>query len=250
MKKYKTFVKENKEFFTSETDMKNITPEELKLVQSLKDITKKSNVEGSHYIFLKEPVKVGSLDGKDVLCNYFYLHENSFYNEDYLVYHILFDEKPSDLYDKEFDFTLINYGDIKTGVHEIRPYVDGQFQAPVDLHFHFDPNFLEIIYQAASKLDSAWIKKCEDAQKESRDWVRLCNNPEYRNKPLVIDWERQLQHVRSQIFYDKILNNREALPDIKRLKEMEELGETAYKAKQDKQAKLIGKLMKNWKPKE
>lgn len=109
MKKYETFVKENKEnyeFLTTESDIKGITSEELKLVKSLKVISKKSNVENGHYIFFKTPVNVGKLDGKDVLCNYYYLHENNFYDEDYLVFHLLFDEKPSNLYDKEFDFTL------------------------------------------------------------------------------------------------------------------------------------------------
>lgn len=138
---------------------------------------------------------------------------------------------------------LINYGDVKTGVHEIRPYVDGKFQAPVDLHFDFDSNFLEKLYKSASKLDSAWIKKCEDVQSESLDWIRMTNNPNRGNKPLEIDWERQLQHCRNQIFYEKILNNREDLPGIRNLREMEELGETAYKLKQEERSAWVKKYL-------
>lgn len=175
-------------------------------------------------------------------CNYYYVHVNPFYDEDYLVFSILYNEKKSKLYDKDWDFSLINYLDIRRGLHRTSTYNKKKhsFNKPVNLKFEFDDNFLEKLYNSASKLSMDWINKCDEVRKESRDWGRLCHQGQ--NTKLTIDWERQLYHLKCQIFYHRILNGHEDLPSIKELEEMEKLGEESYKEKMRKQSEFMKNL--------
>jgi hypothetical protein len=236
IKNYKEFITENvdSDRLGTELEIEGISNKEIDLINKLKRISEKSNVEGSHNIFFEIPIVVGKRSGKDVICNYFYLHDNPYWHENYLVFHVMYNErkyKNPKIYDKEFDFSLMNYFDIKRGVHSQRPYKKGQFLKPVAMKFQFDQDFLEKIYDSASKLNMEWIKKCEEVQKESRDWSRLCNQ---ERKP-EISWERQLYHTKCQIFYHKILNVQEDLTDIRRLEEMEKDGEKVYTEKMRKE---------------
>jgi hypothetical protein len=150
-----------------------------------------------------------------------------YHNADYLVFNILFDEyHKHKFYDKEFNFSLINYLDVKKGTHRIRQYQDGDFGPYVNMKFDFLPNFLEVLYPEALKCDEAWIEKCDEVRKESRAWGRKSHqqNPKFT-------WAEQVYHLQCKIFYHKILNNQVCFPDNTRLKEMEELGEEAYTAK-------------------
>jgi len=244
LKKYNDFLKEDVDDnnLHSELEIEGMTDNEILLVNKLKEISLKSNVEDDHYIFFKTPVKIGSRSGKDVLCNYFYVYDNSYYNMNYLVFHILYNEKPSEFYDKEWDFGLMNYFEIKRGVHNQRKMnKSGQFGKPMNYKFQFDKDFLEKLYNETLKLDNDWIKKCDEVRQESRDWARLC----HKGKP-IISWERDLYHSKCQIFYHKILDNQEDIPSIKELKEMEELGEVEYNKKMEKQNKMMRKLMAEW----
>jgi len=253
IKNYKEFIKENvdSDQLQSELEINGITDKEIFLINKLKEIAKKSNVEESHNIFFKEPVVIGQRSGKDVICNYYYIHENPYWNEDYLVFHIMYNEKPyknKQIYDRVWDFSLMNYMDIKRGVHSQRPYKKGEFGKPVNMRFQFDKDFLEKIYNSASKLSDEWIKEVDEVRKESRDWGRMCSNP--KGCP-NIDWERQLYHAKCSIFYNRILNVHEPVSEINTLKEMEEMGEEAYTAKMKRQSDLIADIIKDsdWFPK-
>jgi len=248
IKNYKEFINEkvDSDNLTTESEIDGITDKEIDLINKLKKICEKSDIgEKDHAIFFENPVVVGKRSGKDVICNYYNTHVNPFYDEDYLVFHVMYNErkyKNPRIYDKEFDFSLMNYMDVKRGVHSQRPYKKGQFLKAVNMKFQFNENFLEKIYDSASKLSDEWIKKCDEVRKESRDWSRLCGG----NVKSEITWERQLYHTKCQIFYHKILNCQEDLNGIKNLEEMEKDGEEIYKEKMRKQSEMMKGIMDDW----
>ena len=249
IKNYNEFIKENvdSDNLTSELEINGITDKEIDLINKLKMISEKSDIgeEADHNIFFENPVVVGKRGGKDVICNYYYVHDNPFYGMNYLVFHVMYNErkyKNPKIYDKEYDFSLMNYMDIKRGVHSQRPYKKGEFLKPVNMKFQFDEDFLQKIYDSASKLSDEWIKKCDEVRKESRDWGRQCNQKDRPN----FTWERKLYHTKCQIFYHKILNCQEDLTSIRNLEEMEKDGEQVYGEKMKKQNDMMKSIMDEW----
>jgi len=192
------------------------------------------------HVFLPNPVLVGHHNnGKECYCNYYYRHINEFYDEDYLVYHILYNETHDDkkITSRIWDFNLIRYEDFKKGIVKTRPYVDGKFLFEIEIKFDFFPDFLKKIAEEVSAIDNAWILECDEVMTESREWARLCR----LNKP--IDWERQLYHMECQIKYEKMLYFSDSLQLIKELKKMKKLGELAYNKEQEELSQILNNLL-------
>ena len=95
IKNYKEFINEkvDSDNLTTESEIDGITDKEIDLINKLKKICEKSDIgEKDHAIFFENPVVVGKRSGKDVICNYYNTHVNPFYDEDYLVFHVMYNE--------------------------------------------------------------------------------------------------------------------------------------------------------------
>lgn len=233
MKKYNKFVKENIERFDPYGE-EEWNDEELNLLYNTVDKSK------FKYIFLPNPVLVGyQKNGKECYCNYYYRHVNNFYDEDYLVYNILYDENPDSkkLESRRWKFNLIRYEDFKRGLVRTRPYVKGKFLPEIEIEFDFFPDFLQKISEEVSTIDDVWISECDEVMTESREWSYLCHS----NKQ--IDWERQLYHLKCEIKYHWLLWFSDSYHSIKELEKMKMLGEKAYKKEQEDLLKIANDIL-------
>lgn len=224
IKNYSYFIKENIYDPFNEEDL-NYDDQDI-----LYKIADKSKFK---YIFLPNPVLVGykSDNKKECYCNYFYRHTNKFYNEDYLVYNILYNERTDNklINDKLWDFNYIKYEDFKSGLVKTRPYINNRFLDEIDIQFDFFPDFLDKICSEVNKINQEWIDECDEIMNESREWVSLCH---YSNKK-EIDWDRQIYHLECLIKYEELLHFSKPLSLIKELNKMKEMGEILYKKKQE-----------------
>jgi len=140
--------------------------------------------KNSETLYLKDPV-VGEKDGQEVLCNYLYLHDVD------VVFHLLFDEKPSDVYDKDYEFTYVTYNDLVERKGFVTRHRAGDEK--YEWQFNLVDNFVELIYNEMTRPGyEDWMEKVNQAREfndkimyrviKSNDGYLWCPNDQITNK--------------------------------------------------------------------
>lgn len=122
MKTFKEFINENvKDILKGKSEeeieevIKNLTPiEKLKYISTQRSYFKR-------HIYMQPPLKVGKVNGTDAIITFYYNHLNEFYDENYLVFNLLFNEHDDTRFgivDTKFDFTYINHYEITKFNHK------------------------------------------------------------------------------------------------------------------------------------
>jgi hypothetical protein len=131
-------------------------------------------------VIAKNKVLVGKIGGKDAYLTFLYRHTNFWYDEDYIVFNVVFGHSEiknrytQELVDfKQFktDFVLINEDDVRNKQCDYMQYdsVNNNLITSV-LDIDFFDNYEELIYQECSKEESIELsKKIFDMEEQHRN---------------------------------------------------------------------------------
>jgi hypothetical protein len=188
----------------------------------------KDGLKTTQYLITENKVKVGKIDGHDAYVTYVYNQSNPFYDEDYIVYNVIYDyqmitTESGYKYDK-WNFVYINDEDIKTGKHEVSEYVDGKFQPSKMVDINFFVNYKELVYDEVSKPSSINISKKykEISEKQRYDRAKKDKSEDF-GLQYQIDFKEcdfiQAKYIKSLEYSTEKI--RKELEDLKKLTEEE-----------------------------
>ncbi len=111
--------------------------------KQLRSLITVNTFDGSDNFYFKNPAKVGTVDGKDAYCVFYYSH----YDE-YMVFAIAW-------VDEGFNFHYLNENDMKpTYEHKFRTLnVENEFVKATDI-INIVPNYMELIFDATQKIEN------------------------------------------------------------------------------------------------
>lgn len=207
-------------------------------IQKLYDISMKVDDEGSscHTIYLKTPVVIGTKDGQVALCNYYYSNNSN------VVFHILFDEKSSNIYDREYNFTYVTYDELiaNDGLVTHRHRGEGE-----KWQFNLEDDFVEKIYNEVNQPGyDKWLSEIEEMKKFNREFEYLHDSTWPHIKWSKLPYKDRIQHLRNKIKLSYLVNRHNFPGDEKRLHDMETMTEKEFNDKEEKQAAMIRKILK------
>ncbi len=212
--------------------------QELKeLYRQLKLFCDAARFEETYSIHFKSPLKIGENDFGDILCVSIDRHVNPFYDEDHIVLHVLFDEhqENKDIYSRDYEFTYLSYHDetsvqpSETGLQTL-PHKHKTYK-----RFEIFDDALSLIFSALVEWGSEWFEHQKQLRIRQRAWLRKCVGKE---RPFFT-WEERLQHLKDSIEEDRLMYNRESMGCVRRLKEMEELGQEVCEANDKKENEIM-----------
>lgn len=205
-------------------------------IQKLYDISIKVDDHGSscHTVYLRDPVVIGTKDGQEALCNYYYGN----HNDNNVVFHILFDEKPSDLYDREYNFTYATYDTLKANDGLVRHRGE-------EWQFNLDDNFVEKIYNEINQPGYVrWWNEIEEMKQFNRELQHKHDSAWPHIKWSKLPFEDRIQHMKNKIKLSYLTNRHNSPGDERRLHDMITLGEKEFNAKEEKQNAMMRKILK------
>lgn len=208
----------------------------------------KDSLKTSEFLIAENKVRVGKIDGHDAFVTYVYNHFNPFYDENYIVYRVIYDYNiittDSDYKYDKWNFTLINDMEIESGEHEVRDYIDGEFKAPRMVKVDFFENYKELVYNEVSKPSSIAISKRYKEVSEKLHYMRA-----KKEKDGVNDFglEYQILFKEQDLISSKYVDvNLLKIEEIeKELDKLKSMTEEEYLEQRKKEKENWKKLMKD-----
>lgn len=201
------------------------------------------SLKSSEYLVCENKVHVGKIDGYDAYVTYLYNHYNPFYDEDYIVFNVIYDYqesiKASEFYEYDrWDSTYINEDDISIGEHEVSDYVDGKFGAPRKIKVEFFDNYQDLVYDEVYKQSSINISK--RYHKISTDLHVMLHSKDKKGL------EYQILYQERELLSKKYLNCEKTDKIEKQLDIYKSMTEEEYTEKSERESKLMRDIMKDF----
>lgn len=170
---------------------------------------------GCYTIYLNEPVVIGKKYDKDIICNYYYSQDND------VIFHVLYDEQTSDVYDKEYRFTYKDY----YGLNKT---------------FDLYENFVEKIYNETIKIGSHILTNDVIERKEFNSKIFAASKNGWRQ----VDFESRIKYEENKIFLHYIANRNKCELEYKNLHDMKTQGEKVFYENQDRKKAIFDEIMR------
>jgi len=185
----------------------------------------KAGFEQTQYIYMKEPVLVGRNVNGPVYCTA--ISESS---EGGFFMNIIFDERPSDLYGNDFDFTFACYS------------LSGNLsftENGKNFDIQMNPDAIPQVLIHLDHWGDEWLTYQTDLQIKNRKYLRWAIQD--NKEPLT--WAEQLEWKSTKAIIDKLSHNRKRNIEMEQYMKMEAMGETKWNEKADEENRIANEVL-------